>query len=71
MLRNRKLTITDSAELKAIEEKLRSLELESQKVLDSVKNSENERAAAEKKAENNQLQFVITSYSIHYTKLYD
>jgi len=56
MLRNRKLTITDSAELKAIEEKLRSLELESQKVLDSVKNSENERAAAEKKAENNQLQ---------------
>lgn len=55
-LRNRKLTITDSAELKAIEEKLRTLELESIEVQELVRNSENEKKAAQRKAANNQLQ---------------
>ena len=48
-LRNRKLTITDSAELKAIEEKLRALEQESIDVQELVRNSENEKKAAERK----------------------
>lgn len=55
-LRNRKATITDSAELKAIEDRLRALENESEAVLKRVKNSEHERIIAEKKVENNQLQ---------------
>lgn len=55
-LRNRKLTVTDDAELRAIEEKLRALELESENVLEQVRNSENEKRAAERKARSNQLQ---------------
>ncbi|QEN04261.1 hypothetical protein EW093_05955 [Thiospirochaeta perfilievii] len=55
-LRNQKLTITDSEELKAIEAKLKALELESQNVQELVRNSENEKRAAEKKAQNDQIQ---------------
>ncbi len=55
-LRNRKLTITDSAELKAIEDKLRALEMESISVQELIRNSENEKKAAERKAANDQLQ---------------
>ncbi|MGL1894643.1 MAG: hypothetical protein OCD02_23685 [Spirochaetaceae bacterium] len=55
-LRNMRSTTTDSAELKAIEDKLRALEEESKAVQDRVKNSENERRVAQKKSQNDQLQ---------------
>lgn len=55
-LRNQKANITDSAELKAIEEKLKQLELEALAVQDRVKNSENERRVAERQAASDQMQ---------------
>lgn len=55
-LRNRRATVTDSEELRLIEEKLKALEAASKEVQDRVKSSENERKVAEKQAENNQLQ---------------
>lgn len=54
-LRELKSTITDSVELKKIEDKLKALEAESKAVLERVKNSENERRVAQKQSENDQV----------------
>lgn len=54
-LRELKSTITDTEELRKIEEQLRALEAESKAVLERVKNSENERKVAQKQSENDQV----------------
>lgn len=55
-LKNQRANITDSEELKAIEEKLRALEEEARRVQDKVRSSESERDIAQRKSESDLLQ---------------